>query len=1121
MSTAEGLAQPDLSSAKDRFFRPADWVAFWAATLVTFGVYFYTLAPTVSLEDSGELAVAGDFLGVPHPPGYPIWSLIVWFFSKVFGFVTFRGQPNPAWSIALASAVFGALAAGLSAMLISRSGSHMLQRSRKIAGALDRSTDELICAVGGIVCSLVFAFSPVEWSQSVIVEVYALGAFFLVLVMLLTYKWMCRPTDGLLYMIAFVFGLGLTNYQVLLLAALPLAFAVFLRDIRLFRDFLITATPYMAAIWLLNHGKIPELSHPLNPSGFVYMGLNVLVLALAWIFLPRGRTVALSIACAQAGVAFYIYMPIVSDLRNPPMNWGYPRTWEGFKHAISRGQYEKIVPTNPFTMQFLMQIGDYMSDLRRQFTLPVVLLGFLPFTTWRLRLRRTDGEPAAGRGPVWFNALFAGIVLSVLAAGVVLVEEVFFPGGIDWVTYIYKTLVACVLVLVAVGGIGLLITQVKETVLPACVPLLEWLGFSGLARAWGAYASAEDGQALDEGDTCEVTIDSTSQKWVIATLLAFLAMSLMLIWLANPKGDIQDAFIQRVKFIASHSLYSYWIGYGLIFGLAAIEVFFRGSAVMRVAAVVAACLIPLIPLQQNYYNRELIRVYGGAEQNGHDYGWQFGNYQLRGAEAILEEREPDEEPLPDPSYPPPMEPNAIFFGGTDPGRFVPTYMIYSAKVREDVYLITQNALADNTYMNVMRDLYGDQIWIPAVNDSGRSFQRYVDEVQSGKRPRNADLKIEGGRVSVQGALGVMEINGILAEMIFEHNKFRHAFYVEESYVIRWMYPYLSPHGLIMRINANHTPLASATPSVVADMDFWDWYTRRLAGDEGFIRDVVARKSFSKLRSALAGLYANRGLWSEAERAFQQARILYPLSPEANFRLAQEVLVPHRRFGDAIHLMEDFYEQDPGNDRIPGFVDQLKRLDGLMKKINEFEAMRATGKPMDVKQALELADCYLQMQQRPAFVMTVQQVLAITNMPFDMYLRVAGMCHGAQAHAETVRALDMAWAAMPPNRPVPPNVLQDIARLYASAGQYARMEPVIREYLKRVPADWRAWMDLAAIQISMRQTNDATRSLENALRQGGDEAVGMSRQDKRFDSIRNTAEQRAMGTGAGRLPGIGF
>ena len=54
-------------------------------------------------------------------------------------------------------------------------------------------------------------------------------------------------------------------------------------------------------------------------------------------------------------------------------------------------------------------------------------------------------------------------------------------------------------------------------------------------------------------------------------------------------------------------------------------------------------------------------------------------------------------------------------------------------VRPDVYLITQNALADDTYMSVERDLYGDEIWIPSKEDSAESFNIYVSEVQSGKR----------------------------------------------------------------------------------------------------------------------------------------------------------------------------------------------------------------------------------------------------------------------------------------------------------------------------------------------------------------------------------------------------
>ncbi|HOM59643.1 MAG TPA: DUF2723 domain-containing protein, partial [Kiritimatiellia bacterium] len=66
------------------FFRRIDWTAFWTATIISFLVYFFTLGPSVTLEDSGELAVAGDHLGVPHPPGYPIWTMCAYLFARVF-----------------------------------------------------------------------------------------------------------------------------------------------------------------------------------------------------------------------------------------------------------------------------------------------------------------------------------------------------------------------------------------------------------------------------------------------------------------------------------------------------------------------------------------------------------------------------------------------------------------------------------------------------------------------------------------------------------------------------------------------------------------------------------------------------------------------------------------------------------------------------------------------------------------------------------------------------------------------------------------------------------------------------------------------------------------------------
>ena len=81
------VSEPDKKAFpewKGRYLDRSDWTAFWFATLATFICYFWTMAPTVTLEDSGELAVAADYFGVPHPPGYPIWTLICWIFTKIF-----------------------------------------------------------------------------------------------------------------------------------------------------------------------------------------------------------------------------------------------------------------------------------------------------------------------------------------------------------------------------------------------------------------------------------------------------------------------------------------------------------------------------------------------------------------------------------------------------------------------------------------------------------------------------------------------------------------------------------------------------------------------------------------------------------------------------------------------------------------------------------------------------------------------------------------------------------------------------------------------------------------------------------------------------------------------------
>ncbi len=1062
---------------KDRFFSRLDWAAFWTATLVTFAVYFFTLGPSVGLEDSGELATAGAHLGVPHPPGYPFWTLCSWIFCKLFSWVTYMGHPTPAWAISCFSATAGAFAAGCTAMLICRSSRDFIAPDveGETGGALPLpkvAPSAWIAFGGGVGGALTFALSPVEWSQSTIVEIYSLNALFLMWVFLLSYRWMRKPSDRMLWLTAFVFGLGLTNYQVLLFAIVPLAIIILMTNIGMFRDVFIylipvaltyqvlqvgqlaradrmmqsdvinkhtlflpqsATTPALAtpsttllilaivalvasivaaavlhgrgetsrarrvvlggggagavlmllcatvftskntwggitapvaplieptkyaliaafvaasvvaavaaalrgdeekltapaslkclgasaafalvaiviaasvphagnggyqgipynwtkstavfwalivllfvlctltrkkglcfaipvaglqisAFFLLSHGAMNGLTHPQSWWFGWPIAWNFVLLALAWATLPHGRSVAGAAFFAQLGVSFYAYMPIVSDLRNPPMNWGYPRTWEGFKHAITRGQYEAI----GFQMPQWEVILNYLDDVRVQFTDLLIPFALVPFACGHWIVRREN------RRAFW--------------------------------------------------------------------------------------------------------------QWMIPALTCFLLMSVLLIGLANVKGDLQDGFIQKVKFISSHAMLALWIGYGMVFAAFALLHFLKNRGFPRLRTVAVALSVAMVvvslvyPLIDNYCGNYRLGVnevafkLGGAEQNGHTFGWQFGAYQLEGAKAINDQLIADEEPLPDPNWPEAMEPFSIFFGGTDPGRFVPTYMIYSANYRPDVYLITQNALADDTYMSVERDLYGDEIWIPSKEDSAEAFNTYVDEVQRGVRAANGDLRIENGRVQVTGALGVMEINGILTKMMFDHDRLRHAFYVEESYVIPWMYPYLSPHGLIMKINCDPTPYDAKTAA--KDQDFWDWYTRRLLKDPMYRRDFAGQKSFSKLRAAIAGLYNRQGRYVESAQAFREACLLYPASPEATFRYAQECLIPFGKWDIVLEMMDYTDRIDPNNKRTDGVRDYVTRMRMLQQEISRLEEKRrADGGKLAVPETLMLARAYFGM-----------------------------------------------------------------------------------------------------------------------------------------------------------------
>jgi hypothetical protein len=85
------------------------------------------------------------------------------------------------------------------------------------------------------------------------------------------------------------------------------------------------------------------------------------------------------------GLGIYLYLPFAS-MTNPPVNWAYPRTPEGFFHLISRGQYERWHPTNELG-RFIGQLWIVAKDTGEGFGWPYFIFAALPFGL----LRRTGG----------------------------------------------------------------------------------------------------------------------------------------------------------------------------------------------------------------------------------------------------------------------------------------------------------------------------------------------------------------------------------------------------------------------------------------------------------------------------------------------------------------------------------------------------------------------------------------------------------------------------------------------------------------------------------------------------------------------------------------------------------
>src|SRR3954451_188942 len=132
-------------------FRRIDWLTFFITLAAVWIGYYLTLAPEQTLEDSGELATGSFYAGIPHPPGYPVWTIYTWLWTVLLPI------KNVAWRVALGEATSGAVAAALLALLASRGSSLLIEGIDELKG-LSRPAEKLICLVSGCVAGMLLGF---------------------------------------------------------------------------------------------------------------------------------------------------------------------------------------------------------------------------------------------------------------------------------------------------------------------------------------------------------------------------------------------------------------------------------------------------------------------------------------------------------------------------------------------------------------------------------------------------------------------------------------------------------------------------------------------------------------------------------------------------------------------------------------------------------------------------------------------------------------------------------------------------------------------------------------------------------------------------------------------------
>ena len=289
--------------------------------LVSFIVYLRTMAPTASFWDCGEFISVSYILGIPHPPGTPLFVMIGRIFTlfPLFGEIAAR--------VNFISVLTSALTVWLCYLLIVKLVSYWEKQNQSFWIRVGKY-------VGGVAGSLFLAFSVTFWSNAVEAEVYGTSMLLMLLILYLGLLWMDKrgtpKGDRLLVLIAYL-GLLSTGIHMTAFLIMP---AIFLLVVLVDKEKLLNWRFWITGLVLA------LVMHSVTPF-LVFMG-GWLVLTLILMQVSTKKKIwalcFLMVFSGMIGYSTQLFIPIRSSLE-PAIDENNPSDWKSLKAFLERKQY--------------------------------------------------------------------------------------------------------------------------------------------------------------------------------------------------------------------------------------------------------------------------------------------------------------------------------------------------------------------------------------------------------------------------------------------------------------------------------------------------------------------------------------------------------------------------------------------------------------------------------------------------------------------------------------------------------------------------------------------------------------------------------------------------------------